>query len=61
VKKQPQFISGDIVVNASVVGGYQYTYINEDARGLIFGYRIGCKKEQILQLGERSAYELYTP
>jgi len=59
--KKVQFQAGDIIVNAAVVGGHRYTYINEDARGLIFGYRIGCKKEQILQLGERAAYELYTP
>jgi hypothetical protein len=61
MKKQPPFQAGDIIVNASVVGGYQYTFINEDARGLIFGYRVGCKKEQVLQLGEREAYELHTP
>jgi len=59
--KQCKFKSGDIVVNASVVGGHKYTYITEDARGIIFGYRMDCKVEQVLQLGEREAYELHAP
>jgi len=56
-----KFEAGDIIVNASVVGGDCYTYTNEDGRGLVFGIRVGCKKKQILQLGERDAYEKYTP
>jgi len=59
--KKPKFKSGDVIVNASVVSGDKYTYINEDGRGIIFGVRVGCKKEQVLQLGEREAYELHTP
>ena len=59
--KQIEFAEGDIIVNASVVNGCHYTYINRDARGLVFGRRVGEKTGQVLQLGEREAYELLTP
>jgi len=59
--KQIEFIEGDIIVNASVVNGCRYAYINKDARGLVFGRRVGEKTGQVLQLGEREAYELLTP